>query len=398
MFADQYLEKNRVPVLIHELPQAGLGIVVVIPCLNEPDILLTLHSLAKCNLPAVDVEVIVLVNHSEFAPEEVKRQNLRTRRETDAWLSGNSRPGMKFFAVGPVELRKKWAGAGLARKTGMDEALRRFNSLNNPAGIIVSLDADTLVEENYLVEAERHFREHPRNVGATIRFEHQTAGLPGKHLLGIVLYENYMTYYKNALEFAGYPFPMFTVGSAFAVRAGAYVKRGGMNRRQAGEDFYFLQNLVQLGTVGTIETTTVHPSARLSDRVPFGTGPVLKKWMMGEEDLTKTYNFQAFYDLKLFFEIKDSLFKISEKNYQELLIKMPAPVTTFLQHDHFWQDISLLNSNTSVVSTFKNRFFQRFNAFRILKFLNYTHGTFYDRAGLAEQISRLDECRQGKYR
>ena len=52
------------------------------------------------------------------------------------------------------------------------------------------------------------------------------------------------------MKFAGYPWAMYTVGSAFAVTAEAYVKRGGMNRRQAGEDFYFLQNLAHIGTVG----------------------------------------------------------------------------------------------------------------------------------------------------
>ncbi len=34
------------------------------------------------------------------------------------------------------------------------------------------------------------------------------------------------------------------VGSALAVKALQYVKAGGMNRKQAGEDFYFVQKLV----------------------------------------------------------------------------------------------------------------------------------------------------------
>ena len=186
----------------------------------------------------------------------------------------------------------------------MDEAVFRFNTLGNPKGLIVSLDADTLVAENYFIEIEKHFSKNPENVGATISFQHQTEGLNSKHLEGIQLYEKYLQYYKNAIEFTGYPHSMFTVGSAFVVTAEAYVKRGGMNRRQAGEDFYFLQNLAHLGPIGEISTTTVFPSARLSDRVPFGTGPILQKWMGGAEDLTQTYNFQAFADLKEFFSIK----------------------------------------------------------------------------------------------
>jgi hypothetical protein len=198
-----------------------------------------------------------------------------------------------------------------------------------------------------------------------------------------------MEYYKNALDFTGYPYPMFTVGSAFAVKAEAYVKRGGMNRRQAGEDFYFLQNLVQIGPVGEITGTTVHPSARLSDRVPFGTGPVLQKWMNGEEDLSKTYNFQAFSDLKQFFNIKHRLFTISEKEYKKLLKELPAPVTLFLKNDDFWIEISDLNKNCSSLKTFQTRFYQKFNAFKILKFLNYTHGKFYQKTDLDAQIIQL---------
>ena len=41
----------------------------------------------------------------------------------------------------------KDAGVGLARKTGMDEALYRFNMLGKPEGIILSYDADSLCWE-----------------------------------------------------------------------------------------------------------------------------------------------------------------------------------------------------------------------------------------------------------
>jgi hypothetical protein len=140
---------------------------------------------------------------------------------------------LKFFVIGPVELKKKWAGAGTARKAGMDEAVERFNRLNKPDGIIVSLDADTLVDENYLIEIEEYFRNNPSDAGATIHFSHQKEGLGERHLHGILLYEKYMAYYKRAMGFTGYPYPMFTVGSAFAVTARRLCKAGG-NEPQAG--------------------------------------------------------------------------------------------------------------------------------------------------------------------
>ena len=53
---------------------------------------------------------------------------------------------------------------------------------------------------------------------------------------------------RNLDDFVGYPDSIYTIGSAFAVRAEAYMKQGGMNRRQAGEDFYFLYKLTKAWT------------------------------------------------------------------------------------------------------------------------------------------------------
>jgi hypothetical protein len=393
MFADLYHHKNNAETLISSLPSPLLQISVVIPCYYEPDILKTLQSLFNCKLPKYEVEVIVLINQSEAETEEIRNFNKKTKVEIEEWSANNCKAGISFFAVGPVDLRKKWAGAGLARKKGMDEAVRRFNLLEKTGGIIVSLDADTLVQENYFIEIEKYFNTHPKNPGATIAFSHQKDGLEKKHLQGILLYEKYMDYYKNALKFCGYPYPMFTVGSAFAVTAEAYVKRGGMNRRQAGEDFYFLQNLAQLGPIGEIHSTKVFPSARLSDRVPFGTGPILHKWMEGKEDLTKTYNFEAFGDLKDFFDVKNQLYQIEKQDYKLLIMKLPLSIANFLVEDDFWEEITDLNRNCSSLKSFQTRFFQKFNAFKILKFLNFCHPLFYQKENLEEQIEKLNNTK-----
>lgn len=389
MFAEKYLKKNRRTELIQAEPLHNLEMVVVIPCFYEPDIIATLHSLAKCQPPKADVEVIILINHSETSDDEIKLFNKNTTQEIENWIIKNNHEKIRFYAVGPIEFSKKWAGAGVARKAGMDEAVFRFNHLENDNGIIVSLDADTLVERNYLVEIENYFSKHLKFVGATIAFEHQNFGLKQKHLEGIQLYEKYMKYFKNALEFTGYPYAMFTVGSAFAVRAGAYVKRGGMNRRQAGEDFYFLQNLAQQGKVGEIQTTKVFPSARLSGRVPFGTGPILQKWMKGEEDLNKTYNFQAFIDLKQFFSIKEEFFNMNKNDFDALINELPKPIQQFVKSDNFWNELDDLNQNCSSIKTFNIRFYQKFNAFKIIKFLNFAHEKFYEKANLDEQFLML---------
>ena len=391
MFADKYLLKNQNKALIDKEPDPETGIIVVIPCLREPAVLQTLNSLKSCQTPNANVEVIVVVNHSEVAGETTKEYNQRSVKEIQRWIGENRTAGICFYVAGPIELRKKWAGAGLARKHGMDEAVRNFNSIRKDDGIIVSLDADTLVEPNYLLEIERHFKNHPKSVGVTIQFEHQKEHLENRQLEGIQLYEQYLEYYKNALEYTGYPHALFTVGSAFAVKADAYVKRGGMNRRQAGEDFYFLQNLVQLGPVGEITTTTVHPSARLSDRVPFGTGPILAKWMSGEEDFNLTYDLQAFVELKIFFDQRRLFYRITDSDYKLAIEKLPKSVESFLLTDKFWDELDDLNRNCATVKAYENRFFQKFNAFKILKYLNFATEYFHTKSNLKEQIKKLKQ-------
>ena len=389
MFAEKYLNKNNRTPLIEKIPSKNLGMIIVIPCFYEPEIIATLNSLSKCDLSDSDVEIIILINHSEIFDENIKLFNQNSKFEIENWIKDHQQERIQFHVLGPMEFPKKRAGAGLARKAGMDEAVIRFNQSNNEHGIIISLDADTLVDRNYLVEIEKFFFCYPKHVGATISFEHQTEGLEKKHLEGILLYEKYMNYFKNALEYTGYPYAMFTVGSAFAVRAGAYVKRGGMNRRQAGEDFYFLQNLAQQGEVGEVKTTKVYPSARLSDRVPFGTGPTLQKWMNGEEDLNKTYNFQAFVDLKNFFSIKEQFFQFNKSTFDELMKNMPESIQLFVKFDNFWKELDDLSRNCSTLNTFKIRFFQKFNAFKIIKFLNFSHEKIYKKDIIDAQIYKL---------
>src|SRR5213594_3575687 len=87
----------------------------------------------------------------------------------------------------------------------------------------------------------------------------------------IAAYELHLRYYVRALRYAGFPYAHHTIGSCMAVRADVYKKQGGMNKRQAGEDFYFLQKIIPLGHFTDLTETKVIPSSRPSDRVPFGT-------------------------------------------------------------------------------------------------------------------------------
>jgi hypothetical protein len=367
-----------------------LGMVAVIPVFNEPALLNTINSLASCAPPAGDVEVFAVVNQSETSPSEIEKQNNLTILEVEAWKKQNLGVFFQLHLLKPPPFRKKHAGAGLARKTGMDEAVRRFAAIENEDGIIISLDADTVVNENYFVEIEKYFFSNKKHVGATLKFKHRVEEIEDeRHRQGIKLYEIYLHYYKNAMAFTGFPNAIYTVGSAFAVRAGAYVKQGGMNRKQAGEDFYFLHKLAQLGKIGEINSACVYPSARISNRVPFGTGPVLQKWMQGDESLRLAYNFRAFQGLKQLFDQLPGVYKSSEFELKTLLEQLPVALSSFLKEEEFEKALLEISTNASRFDSFQKRFFLWFNAFKILKFLNFAHPGFYPFQDLEEASRQL---------
>jgi hypothetical protein len=166
----------------------------------------------------------------------------------------------------------------VARKIGFDLTLARLDWSAGP--LLAALDADTLVRPDYLPALVNHFRK-TRAGGAVIPFRHQPGSTEAEQA-AIDRYELFLRYYVLGLYLAGSPYAFHTVGSTMAFRAEAYARIGGMNRRQGGEDFYFLQQLAKTAGVAPLSGTEVFPSARPSGRVPFGTGPSVARLVARE--------------------------------------------------------------------------------------------------------------------
>lgn len=243
---------------------------VIIPALAESaSLFATLESL-QTN-PAALLEqflLLVVVNHRPDAAAGDKQDNDRTLRKLAqaaavlpnlAWIDAASEG---------LELPHKTGGVGLARKLGFDLALERLDW--SGAQILATLDADTLVRDDYLAALCEHFAIGV-NGGAVVPFCHPVTGDMAERQ-AIIAYELYLRSHVLGLQQAGSPYAFHTVGSTIACRARDYVRAGGMNRRQAGEDFYFLQQLAKISGVGSVAGTVVYPSARVSNRTPFGTG------------------------------------------------------------------------------------------------------------------------------
>jgi len=254
---------------------------VVIPALAEQDVLFaTLDSLAaNPEQQLAATLIVVIVNQREDAAEAIRRENLATLAELERYAA-NSPLQLAWIDAASTghELPNQRGGVGMARKLGFDLALAQLEPSRN--AFIASLDADTLVRTDYLEALEEHFARNPDGA-AVIPYCHQP-GLDVSHQAAIDRYELFLRHYVLGLSLAGSPYAYHSIGSALVFSPAAYLKSGGMNCRRAGEDFYLLQQLQKTSGVRQLPGTVVYPSARTSDRVPFGTGERVGRLLLGE--------------------------------------------------------------------------------------------------------------------
>ncbi len=354
-------------MIAHE-PHPSVNIIVTIPCFNEPNLNETLLSLANTKAHTGKAEVIVLINNAQDAEKHLVEQNLKTYSESIEFCKRATVEHLRFQIIYVSDFPQKHAGVGLARKTAMDEAVRRFAQIRNPHGIITGLDADCTVSDNYFLEIEKHFTEHPQSNCCSIHFEHPLVGdiFHSTQYQAITNYELHLRYFKHALAYTDFPYGYYTVGSSFAVRAETYAEQGGMNKKKAGEDFYFLQKIIALGKFSELKSATVYPSPRESDRVPFGTGAAIKKILTSDKTDYYTYNFAAFELLKDFYT------KIPNLYYSPQSVKIHEILDRYLHKTDFYENLEKIRNNSTDIEIFTKHFVRIFNAFSIIRFLNDT--------------------------
>jgi hypothetical protein len=391
-FASVYLEERAIfPEIIKEAPDKNTGIIVVVPAYDEPGITKMLDSLALCDEPPSRIEVIIVVNAPVNATTESIRNNDQSLTNIESWKREKTDCFFRVYSFKALPIPVKEWGVGLARKTGMDEAIRRFNSIDNPDGVILNLDADCQVAKNYFVSVCNDLLYKKERSACSIYFEHPLTGkdYPDEVYEYIILYELHLRYYLQGLLFSGFPWVFHTVGSSLAVKALPYIKAGGMNRKQAGEDFYFIQKLIPAGGYFSLNSTAVYPSPRSSFRVPFGTGASISRMAGSRESQLLTYNFSAFKELRSFFTMVEDFYYSLPGEFAELYNTMPAGLKSFIDEKELSGKVKEIMNNTAGISSFRKRFFGWFNMFKIVKYLNHVHSGIYEKKPVQEAASEL---------
>jgi len=370
----------------------GTQQIVVIPALNETNITKTLSSLTDCEEPNCEVAVIVVVNSSESASDDVIRQNEACLTEIRAFREKKEKSWLAVHYLHAPRLSDKNAGVGMARKIGMDEALRQFGSID-VNGVIICLDADCTVKPNYFKAIAEHYSNEERS--ACIYFEHDWGEEPDPILIsGIVNYELSLRYFVEGLKFAGFSNAYHTVGSCMTVSAETYALVGGMNKRQAGEDFYFINKLIPIGGFGTITETCVYPSCRTSNRVPFGTGKALMDWKAHkyEEQAGQflSYDLRTFRDIKLSLPLLPEFYKcIGIKEVNAALAKFPDSIQDFFSTGEFLEKVQELQRETGSAEKFNSKLLLWWSGLRMIKYVHFARDNYYPLTQLTESAKAL---------
>lgn len=391
-FASTYLkERTLFPSFIDEAPRDNTGIIAVIPSYSEPGIVQLLDSLYLCNPPACKTEIIIVINAPADADEEKQKANLKSIEEIAGWKADHAGSFFNTYVIDVTKMAFEGWGVGMARKTGMDEAVRRFEKLDCPGGVILCLDADCTVSNTYFTAIESELLKRKERSACSIRFCHPLdgSGYTAATYCSITLYELHLRYFYQGLIYSGHPYAFHTVGSAIGVKASAYVKSGGMNRRMAGEDFYFIQKLIPAGGYFNLNGAIVFPSPRTSLRVPFGTGAAIARMTEEETPVLMTYNVQAFRELKSFFDNMILAYNIEPVNQGDIYDTFPQGIRLFLTRTEWITRINEIKNNTSGFQSFNKRFFVWFNMFRVIKYLNNVHLSYMEKEPVDVSASKL---------
>ena len=373
--------------------RSGIDQAVVIPALAEERSLFDTLDVLCANPPEEMERTLVLCvinnrNPGIARPEDID-QNRRTVKRLERLIAGRqaledtddknvalqdrtihgacpnlacldaSSPGMEMPARG---------GVGMARKIGMDSALGMLDYGSRRRKLLFCLDADTRVEPDYL-SAVRSFFETKRNSAAVVEYAHPLDGEPALRA-AICCYEIFLRYYSLGLLYARSPYAHHSVGSTMICTADGYAAVRGMSRREAGEDFYFLNKLAKLNAIGRISETTVYPSARASLRVPFGTGQRVVRFLENRRNEYLLYHPAVFEVLERWLALMASGGDMKPECILDGAAKIHPRLRSFLERNRFQEAWPRIRWNHRRTNDLARHFHAWFDGFRTLKLIH----------------------------
>ena len=362
--------------------------IIVVPAIAEsshlPKLIKSLEKNDKLELH--NTLLLIVVNNSVSSSEEVKKENQKTLSYLRKIKSKVNISFIDATSAGK-EMDDKNGGVGLARKIGMDLALSKFDYLSINKNIILSIDADCIVDSDYVSEISQEFNRNNLEA-AVVNFSHDISGRD-EETKAIICYEIFLRYYVLGLSYAKSEYAFHTIGSTMLCTPDAYVKVEGMNKRKAAEDFYFLEKLAKIFPIGEIKSTSIHPSKRGSWRVPFGTGKSVDRYLSNSRDEYLLYNPKSFVILKTWLEVLNDTLISDQSALMKISKNIHPALSDFLTQqdfENFINKVLLKNNNPTEIEKQKHFWF---DAFRTLKLIHYLRDATYPNINMFSAIDEL---------
>ena len=362
-----YLKKRGItgPWKIAPKPNQNFDQAVIIPAFGESEYLPTTLLSINENNPSLlkNTLVVVVINNAEDSPAEICRDNQHCFKLLNSSEYRFSLGIVDAYSKG-LALSHKHAGVGLARKIGMDLILPH---LATPQSLIFCTDADIIVNKRYLEIVLEYF--HTNNAkAAMVGFQHLES-TDSKLEKAIRQYEKYLLTTAQNMRDAGSPYGYVAMGSTMVCTAAAYCAVGGMPRKKATEDFYFLQELTKYCGVETIPETLVFPSSRPISRVYLGTGFRMQQIQKGFDLQKLYYSDTAFSILKQWLKLGSTARKVELSIILQETKNIDPKLKVFLQNegiDNIW---GKLQNNTPSKFHFNKQFHRWFDGLKTIRFL-----------------------------
>ncbi|MBI5729832.1 MAG: hypothetical protein HY963_01725 [Ignavibacteriales bacterium] len=364
--------------------------VVIIPAIQEcENIKLLLASLLDNDKQYLEKSLFVFViNNLNSSNVEAKTDNGKSVEQLRKIILGKNNPGINIGLVDAsssgLELPEKDGGVGLARKIGMDLALTQFDYSNSSKNILFCLDADCTVSNNYLESIIQSFNQ-PNIHAAYVQYVHMLPENESKQL-AIICYEIFLRYYVLGLHYANSPFAFPTIGSTMVCDYESYIKIGGMNKKKAAEDFYFMEKLAKITEIKKISAAKVYPSSRGSWRVPFGTGQRVNRFFSGTHNEYLLYDPKSFDVLQSWLKIYSSKEIFDAEYYLKSAAAIHKSLYDFLVQNSFedsWNKI-LKNSKSDEQNQKQKQIW--FDGFRTLKLIHYLRDNGFPLVNMFEAL------------
>ncbi len=270
-------------------------------------------------------------------------------------------------------------GVGWARKIAMDYAI----TLAKDDDMIFSMDADTFYPTNYLEQTATYLLKNPNKLGISADYFHPLSDCEADSR-AMLRYEFFMRNYELNMFRITSPYRFTAIGSGIACWVWAYKKIGGMPIKQAGEDFYFMEKLCKNGEILYNSPIPIYPQPRHSDRVLFGTGPVIQSASKNNWSRYPIYASQHFDSIKKLYEHFESYY--TENRLSAYLTEKLSLI--FNQLD--W--IAKLKQHSNTKDAFMKKVHVKFDGLRILRLLKQLHQPQTEEITLKENLLTHYSC------